>query len=222
MSRSLTDFAAPAFAGRSPLLPLRRLAAALLLLTGLAFVTPSQPAQAQSAGADGFIRKVGSETLEALDRSLAQDKREDLVRELLEKHLDLPGVGRFCLGRYSRALNEAQSKEYERLFVDYLVKVYAGLLAQYDGQTMSVHDGTNRANEGNEQIVLSQINRKAGPPIRVEWKVIDKAGQPKVTDVIIEGVSMAFTQRQQFESVIQNNGGKVDALFAAMKKQISR
>lgn len=199
---------------------LNRLAASLLLLAGLAL---SNVTAGRAAEADGFIRKVGAETLEALDRSLAADRREDLVRELLEKHLDLAAVSRFCLGRYSRQLTEAQAKEYDPLFVEYLVKVYAGLLAQYDGQTMSVHDGTSRESEpSGTQLVLSQINRKAGPPIRVEWKVVDKGGQPKVTDVIIEGVSMAFTQRQQFESVIQNNGGKVEALFPALRKQISR
>ncbi|MBP7065609.1 phospholipid-binding protein MlaC [Ferrovibrio sp.] len=200
--------------------PLNRLAAGLLLLAGLAF---GNATAGRAAEADGFIRKVGAETLEALDRSLAADRREDLVRELLEKHLDLATVSRFCLGRYSRQLTEAQAKEYDPLFVEYLVKVYAGLLAQYDGQTMSVHDGTSRESEpSGTQLVLSQINRKAGPPIRVEWKVVEKGGQPKVTDVIIEGVSMAFTQRQQFESVIQNNGGKVEALFPALRKQISR
>ena len=68
----------------------------------------------------------------------------------------------------------------------------------------------------------SQINRPSGPPIRVEWKVADKSGDAKLTDVIVEGVSMAFTQRQQFESVIQNNGGRVSALFDAMRKQINR
>lgn len=199
---------------------LNRLAAGLLLLAGLAL---GNATAGRAAEADGFIRKVGAETLEALDRSLAADRREDLVRELLQKHLDLTTVSRFCLGRYRGQLTEAQAKEYDPLFVEYLVKVYAGLLAQYDGQTMSVHDGTSRESEpSGTQIVLSQINRKAGPPIRVEWKVADKGGQPKVTDVIIEGVSMAFTQRQQFESVIQSNGGKVEALFPALRKQISR
>jgi len=193
--------------------------AALLLLISLAFAAPTS---GRAAEADAFIRKVGTETLAALaDRSASTAKREELVRELLEKHLDLEAVGRFCLGRYARQLNDAQSKEYDQLFVDYLVKVYAGLLAQYDGQTLSVHESTNRETEAT-QIVLSQINRKNGPPIRVEWKVATKAETPKVTDVIIEGVSMAFTQRQQFESVIQNNGGKIDALFTAMRKQISR
>lgn len=199
--------------------PFRPLAAALLLLAGLALAAP-QPSRA--AEADAFIRTVGTETLDVLAaRSADTAKRESLVRDLLEKHLDLEAVSRFCLGRYARQLSEPQSKEYDSLFIDYMVKVYSGLLAQYDGQTLSVQDGVNRDNEA-AQIVLSQINRKSGPPIRVEWKVVNKAGTHKVTDVIIEGVSMAFTQRQQFELVLQNNGGKIDALFTAMRRQISR
>jgi phospholipid transport system substrate-binding protein len=176
---------------------------------------------ARAAEADSFIRQVGNETLKALeDRSLTQDKREALLRNLLTTHLDLEAVGRFCLGRYSRNLTEAQRPEYQKLFEDYLVKVYAQLLAQYDGQVFEVREGVRSA--GTESIVDSQIIRQAGPPIRVEWKVHEKNGKPLVTDVIVEGVSMAFTQRQQFESVIQNNGGKIEALFSAMQRQIAR
>ncbi|MEK9970609.1 MAG: ABC transporter substrate-binding protein [Ferrovibrio sp.] len=190
----------------------------LAALTGLALMTTS-PAQAVS-GADQFIREVGSQTLKALgDKSLTTEKREGLVRSLLTNHLDMDAVGRFCLGRYSRGITPEQKKEYDALFEDYLTKVYSQLLSQYNGETLEVRDGTRAA--GSEAIVESQINRPSGPPIRVEWKTHEKDGKPLVTDVVVEGVSMAFTQRQQFESVIQNNGGKLEALFAAMKKQIA-
>jgi len=171
--------------------------------------------------ADAFVRQVGNETLNTLsDRSINQAKREAVVRNLLVNHLDLEAVGRFCLGRFARGLDDGQNQEYRRLFEEYLVKVYSALLAQYNGETLVVHDGT-RETDG-IFLVNSQINRPSGPPIRVEWKVADKSGDAKVTDVIVEGVSMAFTQRQQFESVIQNNGGRVSALFDAMRKQINR
>jgi phospholipid transport system substrate-binding protein len=176
--------------------------------------------QVQATTADQFIREVGTETLKALgDRTLTTEKRENLVRNLLTSHLDLDAVGRFCLGRYSRGITPEQKKEYDALFEDYLTKVYSQLLAQYSGETLEVRDGAKAA--GSETIVESTINRPNGPPIRVEWKTHQKDGKPLVTDVIVEGVSMAFTQRQQFESVIQNNGGKIDALFSAMKRQIA-
>lgn len=191
--------------------PLLAIFAGLMLVFAL-------PVQASTA--DQFIREVGTETLKALgDRSLTAEKREGLVRNLLTNHLDLDAVGRFCLGRYSRGMTPEQKKEYDSLFEDYLTKVYAQLLSQYNGETLEVRDGARAA--GSETIVESQINRPNGPPIRVEWKTHQKDGKPLVTDVVVEGVSMAFTQRQQFESVIQNNGGKIDALFAAMKKQIA-
>jgi len=199
------------------LFPRRSLFAALAGLM-LVFGSFSQPAEASAP--DQFIREVGNDTLKALgDRSLTTEKREGLVRNLLTNHLDLDAVGRFCLGRYSRGLTPEQKKEYDALFEDYLTKVYSQLLAQYNGETLDVRDGAKAA--GSEALVESQINRTNGPPIRVEWKTHQKDGKPLVTDVIVEGVSMAFTQRQQFESVIQNNGGKIDALFAAMKKQIA-
>lgn len=193
----------------------------MVLLTAVSLGLFASLFSAKAAEADAFIRQVGNDTLKALeDKSLNQDKREALLRTLLTTHLDLEAVGRFCLGRYSRSLTDAQRPEYQKLFEDYLVKVYSQLLAQYDGQTFEVREGARAA--GSESVVESQILRQSGPPIRVDWKVHNKDGKPLVTDVVVEGVSMAFTQRQQFESVIQNNGGKIDALFAAMKKQIAR
>lgn|GEM_PF-106544 len=196
----------------------RRLTLAGFVLLGLSLFL-SVPAMAQTK-ADDFIREVGSRTLSALgDRSLTAEKREDLVRHLLTTYLDLDAVGRFCLGRYNRSLSDGQRQEYRGLFEDYLVKVYSQLLSQYNGETLEVRGGRPT---GEETIVESFINRPNGPPIRVEWKVQDKDSKPLLTDVVVEGVSMAFTQRQQFESVIQNNGGKIDALFNAMRKQIAR
>lgn len=206
----------------SPIARSRRNFLALLAGFGLVLGLTALPAPAAPAAvpADQFIRQVGTETLQALsDRSLTAEKREALVRDLLTTHLDLEAVGRFCLGRYSRGLNDTQKQEYAKLFEDYLVKVYAQLLSQYNGETLDVRDNARAV--GNETIVDSQINRPNGPPIRVEWKTHEKDGKPLLTDVVVEGVSMAFTQRQQFESVIQNNGGKIDALFAAMRKQIA-
>lgn len=195
----------------------RRLILAGAAVLGFASLLSSPMAQAK---ADDFIREVGSQTLSALsDRSLTAEKRENLVRHLLNTHLDLEAVGRFCLGRYNRSLSDAQRQEYRGLFEDYLVKVYSQLLSQYNGETLDVRGGRST---GEETVVESFINRPNAPPIRVEWKVHDKNSKPLLTDVVVEGVSMAFTQRQQFESVIQNNGGKIDALFNAMRKQIAR
>lgn len=193
----------------------------LLIVAAVAALAVSTMGGARAATADQFIREVGAGTLKALgDRGLTTEKREDLVRNLMTTHLDLDAVGQFCLGRYSRGMTDEQKKEYAGLFQDYLVKVYSQLLSQYNGETLEVRDGVKAA--GSEQVVESQINRQSGPPIRVEWKTHEKDGKPLVTDVVVEGVSMAFTQRQQFESVIQNNGGKLEALFAAMRKQIGR
>ncbi|PJI40130.1 phospholipid-binding protein MlaC, partial [Ferrovibrio sp.] len=115
----------------------------LAALAGLALFA-ANPVQA--ATADQFIREVGTETLKALgDRSLTTEKREGLVRNLLTNHLDMDAVGRFCLGRYSRNITPEQKKEYDALFEDYLTKVYAQLLSQYNGETLDVRDGTKAA-----------------------------------------------------------------------------
>ena len=185
--------------------------AALLAVPGLSLATTGD-------GADAFVKLLGNDAIQMLkNKDLTQPQREAEFRRLFVKGFDVNVISRFALGRFWREATEAQRSEYQKLFEDFIVKSYAARLGQYSGETFSVKDA--KAVDANDNLVESVIERPNGPPVRVDWRVRRSDGDFKIVDVIVEGVSMVVTQRQEFGSVIQNNGGKIDSLLDRLRQK---
>ena len=198
----------------------QRLSWVLAVLLGLV-MADGRGTAAASDNADQFIRELGGETIQMLtNKSLTQQQRDIEFRRLLLKGLDMEAVSRLVLGRHVREATDAQRTEFQRLFIDYIVQVYSALLGQYNGEGLTYRD--SRDPQAADVTVSTVIERKSGPPIRVEWLVHDTGTGYKITDVVVEGVSMVITQRQQFDAVIQQGGGRVDTLLDALRKQTTQ
>ena len=130
----------------------------------------------------------------------------------------MPGIGQFVLGRYWRVATPEEQQEFLRLFQEYIVQSYAARLGEYGGEPFRVIG--SRAS-GGETVVTSEIARPNGSRVLVDWYVIERGGAPKITDIYVGGVSMKVTQRDEFASVIQRNGGRVDALLAQIRQRIA-
>jgi phospholipid transport system substrate-binding protein len=191
----------------------------LALASGLAALPMLAAAQAATEnGADVFVRGLGSDAIRLLsNKSLDEAQRESEFRRILLKGFDVDNISRFVLGRFWRQATEGQRIEYRRLFEDYIVKAYAVRLGEYSGETFVVKDA--RPAEDGDIVVYSEIDRANGPPVRVEWRCRKTSEGYKITDVVVEGVSMALTQRQEFASVIQNGGGNISALLDQLRKK---
>lgn len=193
---------------------LRRMLVALLLV-GLAAV-PARASDADQAKAviDGMAQRAISVLKETGHGDRAA--REAQFRDIFRQSFDIPKIGQFVLGIYWRRASEDQRREYLKLFESFVVKTYAERLSQYSGEKLKV-DGA-RSN-GDKTLVDSEILRtQNGQPIHIAWE-LEKGdgGQFKVTDVIIERVSMSQTQRSDFSSFIGQNGGSVDALINKLR-----
>lgn len=164
-----------------------------------------------------FIEKLGNNALTSLTvKDLAPKERERRVRDLLRTNFDIQTIGRFAVGSYWRDATEAEKKEYISLFEDMIVKTYTQRFAEYSGQSFKV---TSSAQEdAKNSTVSTQIIQKDGPAVAVDWRVRDK-GSLKVVDVVVEGISMSFTQRSDFMSVIQRGDGKIEALLASLRER---
>lgn len=193
------------------------LALAAVLALGLNLARPAAAASPEAA--NGFIKTLGSEAISVLaDKSKTQADREAAFRKLFVQSFDIDAISQFVLGRYWRTATEAQRVEYQKLFQSFIVSSYAAKLGQYSGERFIVRDA--RTEPDGDSVVPSQVERTdGGPPVRVEWRLKGPDNAPKIIDVIVEGVSMAVTHRSEFASVIQNNGGNVDALLNALKKR---
>ena len=170
-------------------------------------------------GAQQFVNDMGKNAIAFLgDPSLSQSQKEAKFKTLLRNSFDLKTIGRFALGRYWRTATPEQQKEYTRLFENMVVRVYAARFEEYDGQTLDVSSFRKDGNK--DTIVTSYIVPPAGgEKIQVDWRVRNKNGNYKIVDVVIEGVSMALTQRSDFSSVIQRGGGDMDALLTHLRSQ---
>ncbi len=190
---------------------------AALLLTVVAFT----PAPSHAAGdAKGFVKSLADQALSVLaDNSLSNGDREKAFRSLFVGHFDVRALSRFALGRYWRRANKNQRSEYQRLFADFIVASYAARLNEYSGETITIKSTRETGRKG-EVFVQSMIDRPGGQSIRVDWRVRDKNDKLAIIDVVVEGVSMAITQRDEFSSVIANAGGQVDSLIDRLREKV--
>ena len=138
-------------------------------------------------------------------------------RQMLRQDFDLPDICRFVLGPYWRLASGHQRREFRVLLQDHLLHFFGERLSQYGGESFRV-TGTRADPAG--VIVTSQIVRLQGPPIDVDWQLRIRHGYYKISDVIVDGVSMAAAQRSEASAIIQRNGGQVEGLLAAIRGQI--
>ena len=192
------------------------LTAAFAILVGV--LAPVLPAAA-AADPAAMISTLGSRALEVLGKGATQAQRTERFRELLREDFDVPGIARFVLGRYWNTATEEQRAEYVKLFEDYIAMAYATRLAEYTGETFKV---TGSRPDADGAIVSSQIVRPGGAaPVKVDWRLTGRNGVYKISDVAVDGISMAVTQRSEFASVIQHNGGQVQGLITMLRQKTS-
>lgn len=193
---------------------LRRTVAAAALILVLAALGPIAPAAA-AADPTAMINDLGNEALEVLGKNVPPGEREARFRQLFHQDFDVPGIARFVLGRYWRTATPAEQQEFVGLFSEYIALAYSNRLAEYSGETLKVLG--SRA-EADGSLVQSEIVRPNGaPPAKVDWRLSRTDGGYKISDVIVEGISMAVTQRSEFASVIQRNGGQVQGLIRVLR-----
>lgn len=194
----------------------RRFAAVGALVFTLLLFTAPAPALAQDARS--FINTLGTQAIAVLGPNIPEQQRLTRFRELFHNDFDIPGIGRFVLGRYWRTATPQQQAEFLQLFQEYIVRAYSTRLGQYGGEPFRV---TGARPTGSETIVSSEIVRSNGAPVEVDWYLAGGGpGQYRITDVYVGGVSMAVTQRDEFASIIQRSGG-VAGLLSQLRQKLA-
>jgi phospholipid transport system substrate-binding protein len=189
--------------------------AAVLLL---AAAGPRPAAAVEAGDPAAFVRHFGEQAIAVLaDEGLAGDQREQAFRELLTTGFDVKTIGRFVLGRYWRKATEAERAEYGRLYEDLIVATYARQLSSYAGAGLKV-EGV-RQQDRKSVLVASRFLRAEGEPVRLDWRLLRRGDTWRIVDVVVEGMSMALSQRSEFKAVIRGNGGRVEALLEKLREK---
>ncbi|MCA0246578.1 MAG: ABC transporter substrate-binding protein [Proteobacteria bacterium] len=142
--------------------------------------------------------------------------RQAAILQVLQTKFDLPAMGRFALGTHWNQATEDQRARFLKAVATAEARAYSERFGQYGGQTLTIGKVTPRAN--GVSIVDSRLSQTSGQPIKLEWEVRND----RITDVKVEGVSMVMTRRSDFNSYIQNHGGKVDALVQELEARAAR
>jgi phospholipid transport system substrate-binding protein len=190
--------------------------AAAVLVTSLLMAAPLARAAEDPRS---FVGTLGAQAIQVLGPSVAPAQRVARFRQLFHDDFDIPGIGQFVLGRYWRTATPQEQQEFLQLFQEYIVQAYSARLGEYGGAPFRV---TGSRPAGGETVVTSEIDRPGGAPIQVDWFLINSGGAYKITDVYVGGVSMKVTQRDEFASVIQRNGGQIGALLAQLRQKLAQ
>ncbi|HKO09350.1 MAG TPA: ABC transporter substrate-binding protein [Alphaproteobacteria bacterium] len=199
----------------------RRLARALLLLGLLAAAAPAASAEespTSPAEAAKFIQELGSRAvaLFASYKPSEAAKSEEEFKQIFRDGFDLDLIGRFVLGNSWRTASPEQKEQYRTLFETWVLNTYTRRIGAYRGETFRVTGEQPIAET--DALVETEIDRAEGPPLKAGWRVRNIQGQMKIIDVVVEGISMALTQRQEFASVIQHEG--LDGLLRELKTKV--
>ncbi len=177
------------------------------------FLVGVAPIQARADGhladSQALIEGLADEAIKTLTADdVAQQERQRRFREVLNENFAVTGIARFALGRHWRSASEDEKGEYVQLFGDLIVATWADRFLDYAGQTFEVLDAEAVEAAGEESVTLVRSVFFTVPeaPVRIDWRVGSDGKIYRVTDVVIEGVSMAHTYRDEFASVVRKDG----------------
>lgn len=193
----------------------RRMFMALVVAMLCAVTAPT--ARADTGSASDFIKALGAKAISVLQqKNMSLADRETAFRKILKEDFDIDLIGRFSLGRYWRRANPEQRRDYLAVFGEYVLRTYASKLGGYAGEKLAVVSQQALKNK-RDVLVNTQIKRPAGPPIKATWRVRTVKGRQRIIDIMVEGISMAVTQRDTFAAVVRRSG--LDGLLEVLRSR---
>jgi phospholipid transport system substrate-binding protein len=166
---------------------------------------------------DVFVQSTVNRAAETLGGGLSKEERIEELKKIASDTVDIRGIGFYSLGSHRKNISDAQKKEYEEVFSDYFLVSFSSRLAEYSNPIISV-DSKKKINDNYTIVSSTLAATDKRPAIKIEWRVYTKVkDKPLIRDLIIEGLSLARTQKEEFNSIIQGADGDINALFDNLK-----
>ena len=164
-----------------------------------------------------FVQQTVDKAAKALDQNLSKDLKISKLKTIALKSVDIKGIGFYSLGKYRKNMSDQKKEEYLDIFTKYFLKTFASRLAQYSDPKIEVNS-QKKLNDKYTMVFSVLIATDDKPEVNIDWRVITKdPDNPLIIDVIIEGVSLAKVQKEEFNSIIQSNEGDINALLKNLK-----
>tara|TARA_B100000953_G_C18014236_1_gene418864 strand:+ start:786 stop:1385 length:600 start_codon:yes stop_codon:yes gene_type:complete len=169
---------------------------------------------------DEFVQLTVDEASQVLSDTYSKEEKMKKLESIAKKTVDIRGLGFYTLGSHRKNLSDEQKKKYSNLFEKYFLKSFSSRLAEYTDPKIRV-ESAQKLNEKYTIVSSILLATDKRPEVKIDWRVYTKNPEkPLIRDLIIEGLSLARTQKEEFNSIIQSNNGDINFLFDNLKKFI--
>jgi len=189
-----------------------------LIFISFIIFTLANVSSSNSIEPDVFVQSTVNRASQVLSDNLTKDQKIEKLKSIAEETVDIEGIGMYTLGAYRKTLSEDQKREYKIIFKQYFLKTFSSRLAEYSNPEIQVNS-KEKLNKNYTMVSSILVATEQRPEININWRIYTKnPDDPKIRDLIIEGLSLARTQKEEFSSIIQSNDENIEALFANLKK----
>ncbi len=188
------------------------------LLLVLLFVNLTTTSHVYSIEADVFVQSTVNRASQILSKNISKEEKINELKSIAKETVDIKGVGFYSLGMTRKRLNDDQKKKYLELFEDYFLKSFSSRLSEYTNPEIDVK--SKEVLNYNYTIVSSVLVATSNrPEVKIDWRIYTKdPNNPLIRDLIIEGLSLARTQKEEFASILNSSNGDIKVLFDSLKK----
>ena len=166
-----------------------------------------------SLEADVFVQSTVNRAAETLSGSYTKEQRIEKLKEIAKETVDIKGIGFYSLGSYRKGLSKDELTSYKKVFEEYFLKSFSSRLAEYSNPEIEVNS-KKKLNENYTIVSSTLVATDSRPEVKIEWRVYTKNPENLlIRDLIIEGLSLARTQKEEFSSIINSNDGNIEALL---------
>ena len=167
---------------------------------------------------DIFVQSTVNRASKLLSENISKDEKIEKLKLIAKETVDIRGIGFYTLGSKRKSLNEEEKIRYAKLFEEYFLKSFSSRLAEYTNPEIDV---TNKEKLNESYTIVNSLLKATNdrPEINIDWRIYTKdPNNPLIRDLIIEGLSLARTQKEEFASVLSSNDGNIDALFKVLEE----
>lgn len=189
-----------------------------LLFLAFFFFTSSALAKNPSDLIVGIVDEASS----ILSSGISETEKISKLNAIAEENVDIEGIGFYTLGKYRKSISEEEKNKYAKLFKSYFLKSFSSRLVTYTDPKINVIS-EKKINEKYTIVNSILVATEKRPEVKIDWRVYTKdPNKPLIRDLIVEGLSLARTQKEEFNSVIQNNDNNIGALFKTLEDFINK
>tara|TARA_B100001559_G_scaffold30975_1_gene23682 strand:+ start:279 stop:872 length:594 start_codon:yes stop_codon:yes gene_type:complete len=190
----------------------------IFILTLFIIISLTNSNNAYSISPDVFIQSTVNRASQVLSEKISKEEKINKLKLIAKETVDIRGVGFYSLGAARKSLNDEQKNTYSNLFESYFLKSFSSRLAEYTNPEIEVRN-KKILNDTYTIVNSVLIATKDRPEVKIDWRVYTKnSDNPLIRDLIIEGLSLARTQKEEFTSILNSNDGNINALFEILEE----